>query len=82
MWFTVYNDLSIPGLMNFSPLFQRFSRFFRENYNHKVCKTDQKEFLNGWYVLVIVSDAMAIVGSILKMEIQAKVILKSNVQTP
>ncbi|XP_045543215.1 mucolipin-2 isoform X2 [Salmo salar] len=53
-------------------LLQRFSRFFRENYNHKVCKTDQKEFLNGWYVLVIVSDAMAIVGSILKMEIQAK----------
>ncbi|XP_024233467.1 mucolipin-2 isoform X2 [Oncorhynchus tshawytscha] len=50
----------------------RFSRFFRENYNHKVCETDQKEFLNGWYVLVIVSDAMAIVGSILKMEIQAK----------
>ncbi|XP_055718293.1 mucolipin-2 [Salvelinus fontinalis] len=53
-------------------LLQRFSRFFRENYNHKVCETDQKEFLNGWYVLVIVSDAMAIVGSILKMEIQAK----------
>uniref|UniRef100_A0A673XKG4 Mucolipin TRP cation channel 2 n=1 Tax=Salmo trutta TaxID=8032 RepID=A0A673XKG4_SALTR len=53
-------------------LLQRFSRFFRENYNHKVCKTDEKEFLNGWYVLVIVSDAMAIVGSILKMEIQAK----------
>ncbi|XP_041695963.1 mucolipin-2 isoform X4 [Coregonus clupeaformis] len=53
-------------------LLQRFSRFFRENYNHRVCETDQKEFLNGWYVLVIVSDAMAIVGSILKMEIQAK----------
>ncbi|XP_064846635.1 mucolipin-2 isoform X2 [Oncorhynchus masou masou] len=53
-------------------LLQRFSRFFRENYNHKVCETDKKEFLNGWYVLVIVSDAMAIVGSILKMEIQAK----------
>uniref|UniRef100_UPI003AAC0B83 mucolipin-2 n=1 Tax=Centroberyx gerrardi TaxID=166262 RepID=UPI003AAC0B83 len=53
-------------------LLQRFSRFFRENYNRKVCEDDQSEFLNGWYVLVIVSDLLAIVGSILKMEIQAK----------
>ncbi|XP_031163272.1 mucolipin-2 isoform X1 [Sander lucioperca] len=53
-------------------LLQRFSRFFHENYNRKVCEDDQKEFLNGWYVLVIVSDLLAIIGSILKMEIQAK----------
>ncbi|KAM4549085.1 mucolipin-2 isoform 1-T1 [Odontesthes bonariensis] len=53
-------------------LLQRFSRFLDENFNRKVCEDDQKEFLNGWYVLVIVSDILAIVGSILKMEIQAK----------
>ncbi|XP_041862974.1 mucolipin-2 isoform X1 [Melanotaenia boesemani] len=53
-------------------LLQRFSRFFHENYNRKVCEDDQREFLNGWYVLVIVSDILAIIGSILKMEIQAK----------
>lgn len=53
-------------------LLQRFSRFFHENYNRKVCEDDQKEFLNGWYVLVIVSDLLAIIGSILKMEIQSK----------
>ncbi|XP_071399743.1 mucolipin-2 [Centroberyx affinis] len=53
-------------------LLQRFSRFFHENYNRKVCEDDQSEFLNGWYVLVIISDLLAIVGSILKMEIQAK----------
>ncbi|CAN9500373.1 unnamed protein product [Ophioblennius macclurei] len=53
-------------------LLQRFSRFFLENYNRKVCEDDQNEFLNGWYVLVIVSDILAIIGSILKMEIQAK----------
>ncbi|XP_044055982.1 mucolipin-2 isoform X1 [Siniperca chuatsi] len=53
-------------------LLQRFSRFLHENYNHKVCEDDQGEFLNGWYVLVIVSDLLAIIGSILKMEIQAK----------
>ncbi|KAL7396380.1 hypothetical protein ABVT39_004918 [Epinephelus coioides] len=53
-------------------LLQRFSRFSHENYNRKVCEDDQGEFLNGWYVLVIISDLLAIVGSILKMEIQAK----------
>ncbi|XP_056132391.1 mucolipin-2 isoform X2 [Lampris incognitus] len=53
-------------------LLQRFSKFLHENYNRKVCEDDQGEFLNGWYVLVIVSDLLAIVGSILKMEIQAK----------
>ncbi|KAM9849246.1 mucolipin-2 [Aulostomus maculatus] len=53
-------------------LLQRFSRFLHENYNHSVCEDDQGEFLNGWYVLVIVSDLLAIIGSILKMEIQAK----------
>ncbi|XP_016521401.1 mucolipin-2 isoform X2 [Poecilia formosa] len=53
-------------------LLQRFSQFFKENFNRKVCEDDQKEFLNGWYLLVIVSDLLAIVGSILKMEIQAK----------
>ncbi|KAM7387891.1 hypothetical protein PAMP_024102 [Pampus punctatissimus] len=53
-------------------LLQRFSRFLHENYNRKVCEDDQNEFLNGWYLLVIVSDLLAIIGSILKMEIQAK----------
>ncbi|KAF7665911.1 hypothetical protein LDENG_00126970 [Lucifuga dentata] len=53
-------------------LLQRFSRFFQENYNRSVCEEDRKEFLNGWYVLVIISDLLAVVGSILKMEIQAK----------
>nr|XP_020452374.1 mucolipin-2 isoform X2 [Monopterus albus] len=53
-------------------LLQRFSRFLSENYSRRVCEDDQREFLNGWYLLVIVSDLLAIVGSILKMEIQAK----------
>lgn len=38
-----------------------------------MCEDDQKEFLNGWYVLVIVGDLLAIIGSVLKIEIQAKV---------
>uniref|UniRef100_A0A3B3RF57 Mucolipin TRP cation channel 2 n=1 Tax=Paramormyrops kingsleyae TaxID=1676925 RepID=A0A3B3RF57_9TELE len=53
-------------------LLQRFSRFFHVNFKRVVCEDDQREFLNGWYVMVIISDSLAIVGSILKMEIQSK----------
>lgn len=31
------------------------------------------EFVNGWYIMIIISDILTIIGSILKMEIQAKV---------
>lgn len=52
---------------------QRFVNFFLEKYNRCVSYTDRMEFINGWYVLVIISDVMTIIGSILKMEIKAKV---------
>lgn len=67
-WYTkvmIFNDYYFS--------FQRFSTYLQEASGQKVCEDDQKEFLNGWYLLVIVSDLMAIVGSILKIEIQAKV---------
>lgn len=44
-----------------------------------MCEDDQREFLNGWYILVIISDVLAIIGSILKMEIQAKVPFYENI---
>ncbi|KAK1339861.1 hypothetical protein QTO34_018419 [Cnephaeus nilssonii] len=51
---------------------KRFLNFFLEKYQRHVCNADQWEFINGWYVLVIISDLMTIIGSILKMEIQVK----------
>uniref|UniRef100_A0A8C1PSR3 Mucolipin-2-like n=1 Tax=Cyprinus carpio TaxID=7962 RepID=A0A8C1PSR3_CYPCA len=63
--------VSVSFMCHFLSL-QRFSSFCLENYNQKVCEDDQREFLNGWYILVIISDVLAIIGSILKMEIQAK----------
>lgn len=63
-------------MKHLSLFLQRFSKFCHKNYNRKVCEDDRREFLNGWYVLVIISDVMAIIGSVLKMEIQAKVIKK------
>ncbi|XP_006898440.1 PREDICTED: mucolipin-2 [Elephantulus edwardii] len=51
---------------------KRFLNFFLEKYKRRVCDADQWEFVNGWYVLVIISDLMTVIGSILKMEIKAK----------
>ncbi|XP_062049404.1 mucolipin-2 [Lepus europaeus] len=51
---------------------KRFLQFFLEKYKRHVCDADRWEFINGWYVLVIVSDLMTIIGSILKMEIETK----------
>ncbi|KAK2541442.1 Mcoln3 [Columba livia] len=51
---------------------KRFMNFFLEKYKRHVCHADRLEFINGWYVLVIISDVMTIIGSILKMEIKAK----------
>uniref|UniRef100_A0A8C4M1X3 Mucolipin 2 n=1 Tax=Equus asinus asinus TaxID=83772 RepID=A0A8C4M1X3_EQUAS len=51
---------------------KRFLNFFLEKYKRHVCNADRWEFINGWYVLVIISDLMTIIGSILKMEIKAK----------
>ncbi len=65
-------SVSVSFMCHFLSL-QRFSSFCLENYNQKLCEDDQSEFLNGWYILVIISDVLAIIGSILKMEIQAKV---------
>ncbi|XP_053326332.1 mucolipin-2 [Spea bombifrons] len=51
---------------------KRFVRFFLERRKRRVCSSDRLQFINGWYVLVIISDLMTIIGSVMKMEIKAK----------
>ncbi|XP_031231619.1 mucolipin-3 [Mastomys coucha] len=51
---------------------QEFVNFFLLHYKKEVSASDQMEFINGWYIMIIISDILTIVGSILKMEIQAK----------
>uniref|UniRef100_A0A8B9Q2E5 Mucolipin 3 n=1 Tax=Apteryx owenii TaxID=8824 RepID=A0A8B9Q2E5_APTOW len=51
---------------------REFVSFFLHYYKKEVSFSDQMEFVNGWYILIIVSDVLTIAGSTLKMEIQAK----------
>uniref|UniRef100_A0A3B5B3Q1 Mucolipin-3-like n=1 Tax=Stegastes partitus TaxID=144197 RepID=A0A3B5B3Q1_9TELE len=49
-----------------------FSVFFHAHYNKVVSWTDRMEFVNGWYILIIVSDTLTVAGSVLKIGIQTK----------
>ncbi|XP_072199464.1 mucolipin-3-like [Excalfactoria chinensis] len=51
---------------------REFVSVFLYYYKKEVSYNDQMEFVNGWYILIMVSDVLTIVGSTLKMEIQAK----------
>lgn len=51
---------------------KRFQTFVLEKHQRHLCDYDCWEFINGWYILIIISDLMTIIGSILKMEIKAK----------
>ncbi|XP_068095223.1 mucolipin-3-like [Hyperolius riggenbachi] len=51
---------------------REYVTYVQQRYSKPVPWSDQMEFVNGWYILIIVSDILSIVGSVLKMEIQAK----------
>lgn len=54
---------------------QEFNIFFHAYFNKVVTWSDRLEFVNGWYILIIVSDTLTIAGSALKIGIQTKVCL-------
>uniref|UniRef100_A0AAX7TM32 Polycystin cation channel PKD1/PKD2 domain-containing protein n=1 Tax=Astatotilapia calliptera TaxID=8154 RepID=A0AAX7TM32_ASTCA len=56
-----------------------FSIFFSAYYNKTVSWSDRMEFVNGWYILIIVSDIMTITGSVLKIGIQTKFLTNYDV---
>ncbi|XP_070410382.1 mucolipin-3 isoform X3 [Nothobranchius furzeri] len=41
--------------------------------------SDKLEFVSGWYIMIIISDTLTIIGSILKIEIQTKVLTSYDV---
>ncbi len=64
--------LLIPLLLSLY-VYQEFVQFFRETLDRKVCWGDRLEFINGWYILLIISDVLTIIGSIIKIGIESKV---------
>ncbi|OXB52933.1 hypothetical protein ASZ78_001110 [Callipepla squamata] len=58
----------IRGLM----LQHEFSQFFQRRYKQSVCLSDRMEFLNGWYILLVISDILTVLGTIMKIGIESK----------
>ncbi|KAM9434887.1 mucolipin-1b [Clarias gariepinus] len=49
-----------------------FVRFFRQSLGQSVCWGDRLEFINGWYLLIIISDVLTIIASFIKIGIETK----------
>ncbi|NXL90297.1 MCLN1 protein, partial [Alectura lathami] len=58
----------VRGLM----LQHEFGRFFQRRYKQSVRLSDRMEFLNGWYILLVVSDVLTVLGTIMKIGIESK----------
>uniref|UniRef100_A0AAR2J3B9 Polycystin cation channel PKD1/PKD2 domain-containing protein n=1 Tax=Pygocentrus nattereri TaxID=42514 RepID=A0AAR2J3B9_PYGNA len=49
-----------------------FVHFFKDTLNRRVSWGDRMEFINGWYILLIISDLLTITGSFIKIGIESK----------
>lgn len=52
---------------------QEYSQFFKRGLGRSVSWGERMEFINGWYILLIVSDMFTIIGSFIKIGIESKV---------
>ncbi|KAM3866243.1 uncharacterized protein ACN63O_009919 [Diretmus argenteus] len=64
--------LCTRSIINGIQLQFEYNIFFHAYYSKIVSWADRMEFVNGWYILIIVSDMLTIAGSALKIGIQTK----------
>ncbi|CAG5863546.1 mucolipin-3 [Menidia menidia] len=56
-----------------------YNQHCSKNGGRDVPVQEKLEFVSGWYILIIVSDTLTIIGSILKMAIQTKILTSYDV---
>uniref|UniRef100_UPI00358E90D9 mucolipin-3-like isoform X2 n=1 Tax=Myxine glutinosa TaxID=7769 RepID=UPI00358E90D9 len=64
--------LCTRSLIRSLKLSQEFHKFYTLHYDHPVSWAGRLEFVNGWYILIIISDIFTIIGSIVKIGIESK----------
>ncbi|KAE8294653.1 Mucolipin-3 [Larimichthys crocea] len=72
-------SLCTRSVINGTQLQFEYTHYCKNNCGKEVPWSDKLEFVNGWYILIIVSDTLTIIGSILKIEIQTKVLTSYDV---
>ncbi|XP_051733912.1 mucolipin-3-like [Ctenopharyngodon idella] len=55
-----------------SPFRKEYTTFVSVHHHKTVSWSERMEFINGWYILIIISDTLSIAGSVLKICIQSK----------
>uniref|UniRef100_A0A3Q1ED71 Mucolipin TRP cation channel 3 n=1 Tax=Acanthochromis polyacanthus TaxID=80966 RepID=A0A3Q1ED71_9TELE len=75
----VSSTLCTRSVINGTRLQFEYTQYCMKYCNKEVPWSDKLEFVNGWYILIVVSDTMTIIGSILKIDIQTKVLTSYDV---
>lgn len=57
---------------------QEYVQFFKHKLARGVSWGDRMEFINGWYILLIISDMFTIIGSFIKIGIESKVTISAS----
>ncbi|TMS14659.1 Mucolipin-1 [Larimichthys crocea] len=52
-----------------------YVQFFKHKLGRSVSWGDRMEFINGWYILLIISDMFTIIGSFIKIGIESKILI-------
>ncbi|XP_036969768.1 mucolipin-3 isoform X1 [Acanthopagrus latus] len=72
-------SLCTRSVMKGIQLLFEYKHYCKNHLSKDIPWSDKSEFVNGWYILIIVSDTLTIIGSILKIEIQTKVLTSYDV---
>ncbi|KAM9848435.1 mucolipin-3 [Aulostomus maculatus] len=71
--------LCTRSVINGVQLQLEYTIYCRKHCGEEVPWSDKLELVNGWYILIIVSDVLTITGSVLKIDIQTKVLTSYDV---
>lgn len=64
--------LVIRSLFRAQLLRRQFSTWHREKFDEQASLSDYNEFVDGWYILMLVSDVFVIIGTSLKLDVQTR----------
>ncbi|XP_020793774.2 mucolipin-3 [Boleophthalmus pectinirostris] len=72
-------SLCLRSVLSGIRLQKEYNQYCKSYTLREVPWSEKMEFVNGWYILIITSDTLVIIGSILKIEIQTKVLTSYDV---
>ena len=53
-------------------MLQEATGFFRATYRKELSLHDKLEFVNFWYIMIIINDVFIVIGSVLKVQLQSQ----------